>query len=108
MSDSPTWPWPEYDPDIAALVAQLLTRGVSIKLTKDGPEVRVFPGAGAELTPAEAASLRAHKWQLWRYLPWPTACLECAADLPPWVKTWYCRACCEEASTVVGQGTQAA
>ena len=102
------WPWPEYDPEIAALVAELAGRGVSITLTKDGPLIREFPGR-AELTPDEKAALRPHRWQLWRYLPWPTACLECAADLPPWVKTWYCRTCCEEASaSVADQAEQAA
>lgn len=82
---------------ISSLVADLQRRGVVLSLTRDGPTIEAEPGM---ITSAEARLLRAHWWQLWRYLPTPTDCLECQSRLPEGSKSWYCPTCCAIASKI--------
>lgn len=83
-----------YDPTVAELVERLAQRGILIVLTGQGPVIEL---GGQRLADQEAEVLAAHRWNLWRYLPPPTACLACGGPLPGSL-SWECQACLDLAT----------
>lgn len=80
---------PPYRDELAELVAALQGRGVQFILTRDGVAIA---GETDSITAAEWETLDRRFWSLWRCLPPPGRCLECAVPLPP-SSCWRCPAC---------------
>jgi len=80
---------------VAELVKNLAQRGIKIVLTGQGP---IIEFNGEDVSDEEAELLAAHRWNLWRYLPPPSSCLQCNSPLTVGSRSWECQACLDMAT----------